>query len=73
VESDSSTWLTLLSAPEKRANGAMALHCLEMMEGVLISADQHRFFEFESRCERPAPLPLNFPDNERADLHGAKD
>jgi predicted dehydrogenase len=56
----------LVDEREARANGAMALHCLEMMEGVLISAAEHRFYDFESRCERPAPLPVNFPDNESA-------
>ncbi len=56
----------LVGEREARANGAMALHCLEVMEGVLISAAERRFVDFESRCERPAPLPVNFPDDERA-------
>ena len=42
------------------------LHCLEIMEGVLTSAAERRFLDFQSRCERPAPLPVNFPDNESA-------
>ena len=50
----------LIGEREARANGAMALHCLEVMEG------ERRFHEFESRCERPAPLPTNFPDDERS-------
>ena len=49
-----------------RASGAMALHSLEIMEGLLISAAERRFYEFQSRCERPAPLPENFPDEEKA-------
>ena len=56
----------LVGEREARANGAMALHCLEVMEGVLISVAERRFFDFESRRERPAPLPVNFPDSERA-------
>lgn len=56
----------LVGEREARANGAMALHCLEIMEDVLISVADHRFFAFESHCERPAPLPVNFPDNESA-------
>jgi hypothetical protein len=54
----------LVGEREARTNGAMALHCLEIMEGVLISATERRFFDFESRCERPAPLTVNFPDSE---------
>ena len=50
---------------EARASGTMALHCLEVMEGLLTSASERRFYDFESRCERPTPLPMNFPDDER--------
>jgi hypothetical protein len=50
---------------EARASGAMALHCLEVMEGLLISATERRFYDFRSRCDRPEPLPVNFPDSER--------
>ena len=46
----------LIDDREARTNGAMALHCLEVMEGVLISAAEHRFYDFESRCERPVAL-----------------
>jgi predicted dehydrogenase len=56
----------LIAKREARASGAMALHSLEIMEGLLTSASEHRFYDFESRCERPAALPVNFPDNERA-------
>jgi predicted dehydrogenase len=51
----------LVGEREARTNGAMALHCLEIMEGVLISATERRFFDFESRCEH---LTVNFPDSE---------
>jgi len=51
---------------EARASGAMALHSLEILEGLLTPASERRFFEFQSRCERPAPLQENFPDDEKA-------
>jgi hypothetical protein len=56
----------LIGKREARANGDMALYCLEVMEGILISSAERRFLDFKSRCECPAPLPLNFPDNERS-------
>jgi predicted dehydrogenase len=56
----------LIAKREARASGAMALHSLEIMEGLLTSASERRFYDFESRCERPAALPVNFPDNEQA-------
>jgi predicted dehydrogenase len=56
----------LMAKREARASGAMALHCLEVMEGLLTSASESRFYEFQSRCERPMPLPKNFPNDERA-------
>lgn len=49
---------------EERASGQMALHSLEVMEGLLTSAAEGRFYELQSTCTRPAPLPPNFPDNE---------
>ena len=59
----------IIGKREARANGDMALHCLEVMEGILISSAERRFLDFKSRCECPAPLPLNFPDNERSGTH----
>ena len=55
----------LKSNREARASGAMALHSLELMEGLLTSASERRFYQFQSRCERPTPLPENFPDDEK--------
>jgi predicted dehydrogenase len=49
---------------EARASAAMAFHSLETMQGVLDSAGEHRFVEIETRFERPAPLPENFPESE---------
>jgi predicted dehydrogenase len=56
----------LTAKREARASGVMGLHCLEVMEGLLTSASEQRFYDFQSRCERPAPLPENFPEGERA-------
>jgi predicted dehydrogenase len=45
----------------ERASGQMAYHGLELMEGILASAAQGRYVDIVSRCERPAPMPLDFP------------
>lgn len=47
-----------------RASGEMALHSLEVMECIMKSSKEHVFCEPETTFERPAPLPLNFPDGE---------
>ncbi len=47
-----------------RASGAMALHSLELMHGLLQSAASGQFYTLHSRCDRPEPLPVNFPDGE---------
>lgn len=41
-----------------RANGELAFHLLEVMEAILTAGAEHRVVEVESRCERPAPVPL---------------
>ena len=46
----------------ERASGAMALHSLEVMEGMLISARERRFVDMETTFERPSPMGLEFPD-----------
>lgn len=40
-----------------RASGEMALHSLEFMESMLVSAREQRFCELETTFERPQPLP----------------
>lgn len=47
-----------------RASGEMALHSLEIMDGMMLSAQEHRFYELETTFARPAPLPLDFPASE---------
>jgi hypothetical protein len=51
----------LTAKREARASGAMALHSLEIMEGLLISASESRFCEFESHCERANAAAKKFP------------
>ena len=45
-----------------RASGDMALHSLEVMECILRSAKEHVFCEPSTTFERPAPLPVSFPN-----------
>jgi predicted dehydrogenase len=42
-----------------RASGDMAYHVLEIMEAFEESSQNGRHIQIESRCERPAPLPLS--------------
>ena len=48
----------------ERASGAMGLHCLEIMEGLLACASEGSFCHLKSSCARPEPLAVNFPENE---------
>ena len=36
----------------------MALHVLEVLEGLIASSASGRFVELTTRCERPEPVPL---------------
>ncbi|MFG6137290.1 Gfo/Idh/MocA family protein [Halomonas sp. B23F22_10] len=45
---------------EERASGRMALHAMELMEGLLTSARERCFLELATDFERPAPLPVDF-------------
>ena len=47
-----------------RASGEMALHSLELMHGLLESATNGTFYKLHSSCERPQPLPVDFPRSE---------
>ena len=47
-----------------RANGDLANHVLEAMHGFHIASDEGRHYTMATRCERPAPLPTNLPDDE---------
>ena len=45
-----------------RASGALACHVFEVMDAIAASPAAGRFKEIDSRCDRPDPLPLSFPD-----------
>lgn len=47
-----------------RASGEMALHSLELMHGLLASVASGTFYTLQSSCDRPQPLPLDFPASE---------
>ena len=49
----------------ERASGAMALHAVEVMEGVHRSSSEGRFVPMTTTFERPAPLPVDWPAGER--------
>jgi hypothetical protein len=47
-----------------RASAEMAYHVCEVMEGILQSPKLGRYVDIASTCNRPAPLPENFPESE---------
>jgi len=49
----------------ERAGGAMALHLVEVVEGVHRSASEGRFVPMTTTFERPEPLPVDWPAGER--------
>lgn len=49
--------LALRSGRPHRASGDLALHVLEVLEGILTAAAEGRRIEMATTCERPAPLP----------------
>lgn len=48
-----------------RASGQMGYHVLEVMESISSSAKEGIFYEMETTFNRPEPLPVDFPKNER--------
>ncbi|EJY56099.1 oxidoreductase domain-containing protein [Alicyclobacillus hesperidum URH17-3-68] len=46
-----------------RANGELALHVLEIMEGIHVSSTSGRHYEMTTRCERPMPWPVGFDED----------
>ncbi len=53
----------LRSGRPHRASAELAYHVLDTMQAALESAEQGRRIDVESRCERPAPLPLGLPED----------
>lgn len=45
-----------------RANGEVAMHALEIMEAVHVSAAEGRHIELQTTCERPAPIRADLPE-----------
>jgi len=45
-----------------RASGEMAYHVLETMVGFMESSKSGKYYDLESTCERPKPLPQNLPE-----------
>ncbi len=52
----------LQSGRVHRASGEMAYHALEVMHGILISADTEKNYNPKSSFERPAPMVANLPE-----------
>lgn len=47
-----------------RASGEMAFHVSDIMMGILDSSKSGQYYEVESTCSIPSPLPANFPQSE---------
>jgi predicted dehydrogenase len=54
---------SIINGRQHRANGEMAYHVLEVMHGFHISSNEGKYYEVQSTCERPAPLPMDLPKN----------
>ncbi len=52
-----------------RASGQLAQHVVEVMQGILEAPAKGGFVTIHSRCERPEPLPEDFP-NARSEVAG---
>lgn len=50
--------LALRSGRQHRANGDMAFHVLDLMRAIEESSDLGQHIVIDSRCDRPAPLPM---------------
>lgn len=53
----------LLSGRQHRANGEMAYHVLDIMQGFLDSSESGKHYDVPSTCSRPSPLPMGLPAN----------
>ncbi len=49
---------------DERASGQMALHSLEVMEGILKSAKEKSYCDIKSTFNRPKLLPVDFHKSE---------
>lgn len=51
---------------KERASGDMALHSLEVMEGLLTSSKKSCYYSVKTTFDRPKPLPIDFPVSEES-------
>ena len=52
----------LLSGRSHRANGEMAYHVLDIMQGFLDASESGMHYNLSSSCQRPEPLPIGLSD-----------
>jgi predicted dehydrogenase len=52
----------LRSGRPPRASGEMAFHVLDVMHAIHTASLEGRHLHMASSCERPAPLPMDFPE-----------
>ncbi|WP_320129705.1 Gfo/Idh/MocA family oxidoreductase [uncultured Sphaerochaeta sp.] len=45
-----------------RAHGTMALHSLEIMQGIHLAAAEGKYHNMETTCDRPEPLQMSTPE-----------
>jgi len=50
----------ILSGQPHRASGKLAYHVLEAMHGIHDSSDNGTFYQMQSTCTKPEPLPVNY-------------
>ena len=48
----------LRTGRENRASGDLAYHVLDIMHGFHDASDEGKYYEIESRCDRPEALPI---------------
>lgn len=53
----------LISGRAYRANGDIAYHVLDVINGFLEASDSGKHYNVPSTCEKPLPLPMDLPTN----------
>ena len=61
----------ILTDRPHRCHSDLALHVLDVMQSLHEAAEQGKHITIESRCERPAPLPLGVGSGDLGDTIGA--
>ena len=52
--------LAIQEGRQARANGQMALHVLEVLEGLVNAAQEEKWVRMTTTCNRPDALPVDF-------------